>query len=123
MLKTEKFFITDDIEVMMEMRHAKVENGEGKKMIDSLILDGHIMTRIITVLPVDENFIVHGYSREKPSSQQSRCWHMSVDLERDCDELEDNDQKTSSNSNSPSDSDSPLTRQYCTQACLLSLKR
>ena len=91
MLNTTKFFITGDLkvkyDVMREMRHTKVENGEGEKMIDSLALDGHVMMRIITVLPVDENFVVHGYSREKPSSQQSRCWHMSVDLERDCDEL------------------------------------
>lgn len=90
-IKTTKFPTTDDsdvkYDVMMEMRHTEVENGMGKKMINSFVLDGHIMMRIITILPVDANFVVHGYSREKPSSQQSRCWHMSVDLERDCDEL------------------------------------
>jgi hypothetical protein len=36
---------------------------------------------------------------------------------------EDDVQKTSSDSNSPSDADSPPTRQYCTQACFLGLKR
>ena len=74
---------------MMMMQNMTLENGVGKRGIDIIVLDGHIMMRIITILLLDENFIVHGYSRQKPSSQQSRCWHMSGVLERDCDELLD----------------------------------
>jgi len=75
------------VEPFKVLQSMGVQNGVGRKMINSFVLDGHIMMRIITVLLVDENFVVHGYSQEKPSSQQSRCWHMSGALERDCDQL------------------------------------
>jgi len=79
-------FLEESIQLFDEQRRV-VKNGVGRQFIDMFIMDGHIMMRIATVLPIDENFVVHGYSREKPSSQQSRCWHGSVELERDCDEL------------------------------------
>ncbi len=78
-----------NLKVFNEIRHMKVENGAGRKVIDLAVLDDHIVMRITTFLPVDESFIVHGYSQEKPSSQQSRCWHMSGALERDCNQLID----------------------------------
>ena len=76
-----------DIKVWRALRHTEMRIGTGETFINMSIIDGHIMIRIITELPIDQEFIVHGCLREKPSSQQSRCWHISQDLERDCDEL------------------------------------
>jgi hypothetical protein len=76
-----------NVKMFKELRYATPENGIGRKCIDMVVLDGHIMMRISAVLLIDENFVVYGHSREKPSSQQSQCWHMSGDLERDCNQL------------------------------------
>src|SRR5579871_3696590 len=48
-----------------------MEHGVGRKIIQMGAVDGHIMMRILTVLLIDSNFVVYGYSREKPSSQLS----------------------------------------------------
>jgi hypothetical protein len=76
-----------DINMWGALLHTEVKIGSGVKITNMDINDGHIMIRIVTDLPIDKNFIVHGCWQERLSSQQSQCWHMSQTLESDCDEL------------------------------------
>ncbi len=77
-----------DIDMIRALLHTEVKIGSGVKVINmTTLIDGHIILRILTDLPIDKNFIVHGCWQEKLSGQQSQCWHMSQTLESDCDEL------------------------------------
>ena len=75
-----------NITMFRALQHTEVKIGEGRKTLKTGIEDGHVMMRISAILPVDENLVVHG-SWQKPSSYQSRCWHVSSELELDCDQL------------------------------------
>jgi hypothetical protein len=76
-----------DIDMWKALRYSEMKIGLGRTVITMPIIDGHLMMTIITDLPIDKHFIVHGVSWENLSSHQSRCWHMSQTLESDCDQL------------------------------------
>lgn len=76
-----------DIDMWKALRYTEVKIGLGRTAITMPIIDGHIMMTILTDLPIDKHFNVHGVPGEKLSSQQSQCWHMSRTLESDCKRL------------------------------------
>lgn len=64
-----------------------IELGVGYMAYVTVVHKNRILTCFWTVLPIDDNFLVRTSDREKPSSKQSHCCHMSNILESDVSDL------------------------------------
>jgi hypothetical protein len=64
-----------------------IELGVGYMGYFTVVHKNRILTCFWTVLPIDNNFLVRTSDREKPSSKQSHCCHMSNILESDVNDL------------------------------------